>query len=294
MRLIFGTARLPFGRFEEEFDIKSPIKYYGGKTRLAKWIVENLEQYEHVHYVEPFCGSAAVLFAKEPVKIETINDLDGRLVNFYRVIAKQKTFDEFKERVEAEPYSRKVYYEARKLMYEPGNASPVDLAVAYYVCNRQGFGGKITKVTGWGYGIGPNRAHTKTWQNSFKRLPEVQSRISNLQIECLPAVEIIKKYDAKETLFYIDPPYVADTRAKASTKVYFNEMDDQDHTELVETILQIKGNAALSGYESDLYKPLLDAGWTVKKRDNRCSSQNQRTCNQAKANRVESLYLSPV
>ena len=235
--------------------MNSPISWVGGKGLLKKWVLSYFEKIDHKSYVEPFGGGASVLFAKQPVEHEVYNDLDERLINFFKVLADPESFEQFKRRVEALPYSRKLFYEYREAIVTETDS--VKRAVMFFVLAKQSFAGKIGLSTSWGFSVADDK-QTSKWMFSIRNLTEVHNRLMRVQIEYLPAVKLIDYYDTPDTLFYCDPPYVMDTRANTE---YMHEMTNDDHVELVEKLLTIKGMCAISCYDHPIYKPLLNAGW---------------------------------
>jgi DNA adenine methylase len=254
-----------------------------------------LEAVPHRRYCEPFGGGASLLLAKTPVEVETYNDLDGRLHNFFTVLADPDLFEEFHRRVAMLPYSRRVYAEARDRDMTTG----VDSAVAFFTRARQSFSGKIH--SGWSMSkTESSRGMASTcsgWLSILDMLPEIHARLQRVQIECNDWRKVLRQYDTSETLFYLDPPYVHATR-EATTR-YDHEMTDDDHVEMVGMLLELEGHAALSGYDHPIYNPLIDAGWTCHRWDTSCDARG-RTCGMVgtgsatrDAPRTECLWVSP-
>ncbi len=266
---------------------------------LKKWVLERLGKYPHDIYVEPFGGGASVLFAKEPAPVEVYNDLNGGLVDLFRVLAGPHLFRRFRRMVGVLPCSRKLFYDFRGEIEKEKDL--VTRAVKWFYVARQSFAGNFGGS--WGYGIASTTrgmaAACSRWLGTIDRLPEIHERLKRVQIECLPALEIIDKYDTPETLFYLDPPYVLGTRVGG--KAYKHEMTDADHEALVEKLLEIQGSACLSGYENPIYRPLLKSGWKIERREVACMAVGRTRAMKligqgavkAKHLRVECLYTSP-
>lgn len=236
--------------------MKSPIAYFGGKTKLANKLIPLFP--DHKRYVEVFGGGGSILFAKQPSTIEVYNDLDSALYEFFTVLASPRLFAQFKRTVEALPLSRQLLVHCYHTWSR--EKTIIGRTSKWYVAMRQGFAGKLSES--WGYSVthgrdGKSQAVSK-WIGGIARLPEIHARLQSVQLDNRDFRKVIKAYDLPDTLFYLDPPYVASTRRSGE---YNHELTDQDHRDLVEILLSVKGWAILSGYPSDLYCPLEKAGW---------------------------------
>jgi DNA adenine methylase len=244
-----------------------PLKWHGGKHYLASRIVALMPG--HLHYVEPFFGGGAVLLARDPNDprlwltphkgvSELANDIDGRLMNFWRVLQDQELFGQFCRIVEAIPLARAEWEQAHAHQY---GIDSVDDAVAFFVDCRQSRAGNMKGFTA----ITRNRTrrqmngNVSEWLSSVEGLPAVHARLKRVLIENLPALEIIQREDDAGSLFYCDPPYLHETRA--TTDAYAFEMSTADHRELLGTLLQCRGKVMLSGYPTELYDRVL-SDWT--------------------------------
>jgi len=211
-----------------------------------------------LRYVEEFGGGASVLLNRDPVEVETYNDLNSALADFFRVVADPDLFEQFRRRVEALPVSRELYREA--LATWEDEPDRVRRVAKWFVVARQSFGGRF------GQGVGFARTEASCgmaltcskWMSCLRALPEIHARLQRVQIENNDWRKVLRAYDTPETLHYLDPPYIASTRKGGE---YKHEMTDDDHAELVEALLSIEGMAVLSGYASEAYKPLERAGW---------------------------------
>lgn len=239
--------------------MRSPIKWFGGKGNFTKKIIPILNNIQHKFYCEPFGGGATVMLAKPPVAVETYNDLDSGLYDFFTTLADPRAFNEFYRRVEALPYSRQLYNEARATWQN--EQDKIKRVVLWYVLARQSFAGRFG--SSWGTVVTTSargRAETaNTWKSAIDQLPQVHARLQRVQIENKPAIDCIAQYDTPDTLFYCDPPYVLDTRSAGG---YTHELTDDMHSELVDAILSVKGSVVLSGYNHPLYNRLEDNGYT--------------------------------
>ena len=232
--------------------LKPPFAYYGGKTTLAPQIAKLLP--DHDHYVEPFAGSLAVLLAKTPAKAETVNDLDGDLMTFWKVLRKQS--DALEEACKLTPHSREEY------SLSCGNLRDLpDLERARRVFVRLTQGRSHSmKPTGWKYQKDVQKRHTARQHiNSYTaRLSKVSSRLMDVSLECRNAVEVVQEYGSEPTVcIYADPPYLGSTRADN----YRMEMlEDNLHVQLAHALNNCKASVVLSGYASPLYEELYE-GW---------------------------------
>jgi len=263
--------------------MKPPIRYYGGKTYQAEWICDVFRQYKFHTYIEPFGGSGAILFAKPPSPVEVYNDIHSDLVNLYRVIRNPDTFAELVDFVESSPYAREIFYESCDVIRKNTPMSDVKRAGHFFISVRQSFSGFCNRSWTMVGETGKQRA--RPYRYVIDRLSEVHHRLRNVLIENIDAIECITKYASHDTLTYCDPPYVADTRV--SPDVYANEMTDEQHVQLVKTLLTVHGYKLLSGYKSPIYQPLLDAGWTCLEKEYACRASPN------KVKRTECLYCSP-
>jgi DNA adenine methylase len=215
-----------------------------------------LEQYPHRTYVEAFGGGASLLFAKEPSAVEVYNDLDSGLVNLFRVLRDEEQFERFYWLVQLTPCSREEWRDCRE-RYEQ-TTDPVERAYRFYVVARQSFSGLWG--SSWSMSVTTSRRGmaiaTSKWLGTIEGLPEIHARLMRVQIEHDDWRRVLGTYDTPETLFYLDPPYVPETR---SNKRYRHEMTIEDHTELVERLLNLQGWAILSGYGHPVYAPLEEA-----------------------------------
>lgn len=228
---------------------------------------------EHTTYVEPFGGGASLLFAKEPSKVEVYNDLNSDLVNFFRVLRNRDQFHRLWEKCCLTPYSREEYYFCRETWQDC--TDPIERAYRWYVIARMSFAGIF--LNSWGFVISTSTrgmaSSVNSWQQVLLRLPRTSQRLFRVQVENQPAMKIIQAYDTPDTFFYLDPPYVHDTRK--STR-YQHEMTDVQHEELVDVLLDIKGKVLLSGYPHPIYERLEKAGWHRKDFSTFCISSNRK------------------
>lgn len=230
-----------------------PLKWHGGKHFLAPDIIALM--CPHTHYVEPFFGAGAVLLRRDPQGVsEVVNDLCGELTTFWRVLQRESTFAEFQRIVDAVPFSQTEWEEAAAV-----EGTDVERAVAFFIrcrLSRVGQMGNFATLSRNRVRRGMNE-QASAWQTAVEGLPEVAARLKRVVILHDDARRVIRSQDGPNTLFYLDPPYLHETRV--STDVYAHEMTEQDHVELLELVNSVKAYVMLSGYRSDLYDRLLAA-----------------------------------
>ena len=236
--------------------MRAVFRYPGAKWGMAEWIIQHFpEDYEKMVYLEPFAGSSAVFFNKKPGIVETINDLDGDVVNFFKVLREHP--EKLINQIKLTPFSREEY----KLSMLPCD-EPIERARRFAVRTTQSIGAKPD--SGW-------RNHKKAlaggtalkWNGLPETLEQAVIRLKGdtqniVQIESMDALKLIEKYDFPDVLMYIDPPYVKDTRR--TKKLYKVEMDETGQSKLLELLEKSKAKIVLSGYQSELYDGKLK-GW---------------------------------
>lgn len=237
---------------------KIAFGWYGGKFSHLDWLLPLLPECHH--YCEPFAGSAAVLLNRDPAPVETYNDIDGDVVNFFRVL--RENSDELQRVVALTPFSREEFHEA--INGTANGITDLEQARRFYIRARQARTGLAQTAT---LGRWANCKHTSRagmsgvvsrWLGGLEGLTEIGERLLRVQIENRPATEILKLYDSSSTLFYCDPPYLHSTRG--DSKAYGYEMREHEHVQLAESLSRVKGKVALSGYRSTLYDKLFE-GW---------------------------------
>lgn len=232
--------------------------WYGGKFSHLNWLLPLLPKCHH--YCEPFGGSAAVLLNRAPSPVETYNDLDGEVVNFFRVLRDQG--DALTRAIALTPFSREEYFEAVHEPVEP--ISTLERARRFFVRARQTRTGlaQTASLGRWANCRDTSRAGmsgvVSRWLGSVDGLPEVAARLLRVQIENRPAPDLIRLNDGPKTLFYCDPPYVHASRG--DSKAYGFEMSDAEHIALSECLHAARGLVAVSGYRGTLMDRLY-ADW---------------------------------
>ncbi len=225
--------------------MKAIMKYPGSKWSIAEWIISFFP--EHHSYLEPFLGSGAVLFNKPRSNIETVNDLDGNVVNLFEWIRKDP--EKLAHEIYFTPYARQVYEEA----FASEAEDSLQKAVNFYIRLNMGHGFRTNgEKVGWKNDVqGRERSYaSQDWCRIPEKIMEAAERLRGVQIECRPAAGLIRRFNHPNVLIYADPPYILSTR---HGKQYRHELDDQEHNELLDVLLEHKGPVVLSGYDNDLY-----------------------------------------
>jgi len=219
--------------------------FWGSKFYHLDWLLPLLPKVHH--YCEPFAGSAVVLLNREPSPIETLNDIDGEIVNFFFVLREKK--DELIRKLELTPYSRQEFLNSFEMTE---GLSDVERARRFYIRVRQSRDGIIVNPN-WAYSRRCSRrgmsARTSAWLSGIEMLQEIAERLRTVQIENDDAFQVIARYDDYNVLFYCDPPYPKESK---SSDGYSFEMTDEDHKRLSFLLHNIKGKVALSGYHCEL------------------------------------------
>ncbi|NIL62715.1 DNA adenine methylase [Salinispora arenicola] len=233
--------------------MRPPIGYYGSKASIADQIVRRLPPHEH--YVEPYAGSLAVLLAKPPSKLETVNDLDGELVTFWRVLRDRP--DDLARVTALTPHARAEHHTA----HTPAT-DDLEIARRVWIRLTQGRTGTLRR-TGWRHYIDPGGTSMSmpAYLDAYRRrLPPAADRLRAVSLEARPALDVITAYGQHpDVLLYVDPPYLRTARSGGTN--YRHEMpDDASHRELADALHRCRAAVVLSGYPSDLYADLY-AGW---------------------------------
>ena len=274
----------------------------GGKARQGPWIIDHLPRYIE-SYVEPYCGAATVLLNREATGVETMNDIDHGITTLFRILRDCDT-EKLVRMLQLTPYSREEFVLAKQ---------PIDPTLPDEETGRRLFVRFSQAFGGLGQTAAHNTAHTDggwalakaskshrmgisvgVWLRRIDRLYQVAERLRQVQIECRPALQVLKAYDRTHTVFFVDPPYLPDAvrNRKASKRAYAHSMTVEDHEELLEVLVGLKGMVLISGYYGELYQQTLEVehGWVADKR-----SYNANVSAKKKANspRVEALWSNP-
>jgi len=239
---------------------KIAFGWYGGKYSHLDWLLPLLPKCHH--YCEPFGGSAAVLINREPSPVETYNDIDGDIVNFFKVLRNHE--GKLVKAIGLTPFSRE---EFRIAIQEPNNGiSELERARRFFIRARQVRTGLAQTASEgrWAFCRNTSRRNmsgaVSRWLGSVDGLAGIAERILRVQLENKPAIKVIESCDTKGTLFYCDPPYPLGSRGNA--KAYAYEMSDDEHRMLAKVLKKRKGKVALSGYHYELLDELY-SDWNV-------------------------------
>jgi DNA adenine methylase len=255
---------------------KPLLRYPGGKWCLANWIIRQFPA--HRLYVEPFGGGASVLLRKPRSFSEVYNDLDGQVVNLFRVLQDRSAADDLEYRLRFTPFSRQEFEKAHT-----DTDDLVERARFTLIRSWMGYGSNLFRLTGFRTNVKEQRRSTpaRDWKRMVDNLDAIIERLRGVHIEHRPAVDVIAGHDTDDTLFYVDPPYPLAVRNR---KYYRHEMSDDDHQALAETLRAVEGMVVISGYACDLYDTELYPDWIRLERPARADGGKAA---------VECLWLNP-
>lgn len=264
--------------------MRSPIKYFGGKNGFANKIIEFFPlNYQLMNYVEPFCGSAAMLFHKDKSPIEVINDLDQNIYSLFKVLINDESFNEFKKLCDLTIYSEQILKEYSKDLKEK-DLSDIERAYRFFYLNRtsyNGMGGFSTSSV-----IRRNMSKSVSdYLSSIDGLYETHNRLSSVIIHNTDAIKLISKWDKENTFMYLDSPYANETRSAGR---YKHDLTDEMQDEYLSTLLTISNAKLLiSGYKCERYEILEKNGF--KRIDMEIKTQNTNRIGKSK---IESLWFN--
>ncbi len=233
---------------------RAVMRYYGGKHRISAEIVALMPA--HAVYVEPFGGAASVLLAKTRCACEVYNDLNGEVVNVFRVLRDSQ--EALLRGLALTPYAREEYLRAYEV-----TSDPIEAARRFVFRSNAGIGSDAgRRKSGFRNSLDDGKyAHAMPWAGLPGALVEVCERLQGVIIECRDAVAVMRQYDGAETLHYVDPPYLASSR-KRKTKAYsFEMLADEEHEVLLDVVKGLRGRVIVSGYETKLYEAALTGWW---------------------------------
>lgn len=269
------------------------LRWHGGKWRLAPWIIAHFPR--HRVYVEPFGGAASVLLRKERVHAEVYNDLDDDVVNLFRVLQDPASAARLVELLRLTPFARAEFRQS----FEPAT-DPIERARRLTIRSYMGFGSNAHATTERGHRSTGFRANAHRngstpaadWATYPDCLDAAITRWRGVIVEHRPALEVIAQHDRAGTLFYVDPPYMHETRSAGAVnhldvkyRMYRHELTDADHEQLLEALDQVEGMVLLSGYPAPLYdRHLLGGGWRRQETPAYADGARERT---------EVLWLNP-
>lgn len=217
---------------------------------------------EHKIYTEAFFGGGAIFFGKEQSSIEVINDVNGEVVNFYRVLTTD--FWRLNEMVQSTLHSREQYEDAMVVYNYPKLFNPIKRAWAFWILTNQGY---ATKIGSWGYDKSDNSMAKRNTSKKIELDRSIRIRLEHAQIECNDAIKVIASRDTLETFHYIDPPYIG------SNMGHYSGYTDQQYEELLTLLTKCSGKFLLSGYKSSILDRFIDGfGWHIRYYDKQLSA----------------------
>jgi DNA adenine methylase len=262
------------------------LRWHGGKWLLAPWIISHFGP--HRVYVEPFAGAWSVGFRKPRAQAEVWNDLDGELVNLFRVLRDGRLAARLIADLRHTPFARDEFFNAYRHA-----RSRVERARRLVIRSFMGHGSDgASGQYRTGFRANSNRSGStpaQDWTNLPDSLDLAIARLQGVVIESRPAIEVMRQHDGPATLHYVDPPYLHSTRARANRRtdnggVYRHELDDAQHMELLDALLDLRGMVVLSGYPSPMYDEAL-RGWRKETRIALADGALERT---------EAIWINPL
>jgi DNA adenine methylase len=239
--------------------MNSMIKYFGGKNGISNKLIEYFpENYLEMNYIEPFCGSAAMLFRKEKSDIEIINDIDKNIYSLFKCIIDKDIFVQFKHLCDLSIYSEDLLKEY-SISLKNDELSMLDRAYKFFYCNRVSYSGVGNGFSTSGVIRRKMSKSVSDYLSSIDNLFDIHNRLSSVVIHNTDAISLIKKWDKINTFMYCDSPYANETRTSGR---YEHDFEDDDQDKYLETILSVKNAKLLiSGYMCDRYKILEENGF---------------------------------
>lgn len=275
----------------------SPLKYHGGKHYLAQWTISHFPPRDGDRpwnrFCDVCCGSCAIPLAMDPEGIsEIVNDVDLAVANFWAVLRHPAWSAEFIRRANLMPVSGTEFLFSKAMvnhsLRKEQDVDFIDGAVWFFVLCRQSRQALqkdyVTPTSRTRRGM---NEHVSAWLSAVDGLPDVVERIRRWEVRGMTMTDFIALYDSEKTLFYIDPPYLQETRY--AKKSYKYEITRDDHAELLKQLSGISGRFALAGYKSKLYDQAAEEfGWRVES----FTTSKQSSSKKEKPKAVECLYLN--
>lgn len=265
------------------------LRWHGGKWRLAPWILQHMPK--HRIYCEPFGGAASVLLRKPRSYGEVYNDLDDEVVTLFEVLRDAPQAKALEAALRATPYSRTEFKRAYQHTKDPLERSRRLIIRAFMGFGSNAHSSQEKGHRSTGFRSKSNRSGTtpsQDWANYPDALRAIVKRVAGVVIENRPAREVMAQHDTEETLHYVDPPYLPETRARGNRydlawRMYRHEMTREDHAELLDFLCELDGMVMLSGYPDRLYDEALP-DWKRLEMDTYADGARERT---------EVLWLNP-
>jgi DNA adenine methylase len=231
---------LEIKKMSEKLMLRTPVTYYGGKQNMVKYILPLIPP--HNLYCEPFCGGAAIFFAKENANVNVLNDTNRELINFYQIV--KSDFVSLEKEIQITLHSRDLHRKASVIYNNPDMFSDIKRAWALWMLSSQSFCAKLDGS--WGYDICENRTskHVTNKKESFTL--DLAIKLQDVQVECADALYIIRSRDRENSFFYVDPPYYN------SDMGHYDGYSIDDFEKLLVLLSEIKGKFLLSSYPSEI------------------------------------------
>ncbi|MDR0873360.1 MAG: DNA adenine methylase [Prevotellaceae bacterium] len=250
---------------KEKVSLRTPLTYYGGKQQLCSTILELIPP--HSLYCEPFCGGAAVFFAKEPSMTEVINDTNREVINFYKVV--QNDFVSLEKEVRISLHSRIQHNDAYVIFTNPHLFSEIKRAWAIWVLANQSMNSILNNS--WSFERVGHKMSAKIQNKKDSFTEDIAIRLQRVQIECADANYIIRTRDYEDAFFYVDPPYIN------SCQGHYDGYGEADYERLLQNLSEIKGKFLLSSFPSDiLNKYIAKNGWHSRQIEMRCAASKNK------------------
>lgn len=231
--------------------IRPLFNYFGSKYFLARKLLCLIPP--HHTYVEPFCGSAAMFFAKPPSKVEILNDINHSIITLFSILRDPAKLESLCKLITFTPYSREEYESAQNYRSEDDD---IVRTWKFLVVSNMGFAGKQRYKTGWKTGYQEYRT-ISVWNRIPERLTIAAKRLKNAQIDNRPGIDVIKRADHKGSFFFIDPPYPYYS-FNTPKHCYDFTMTNENHFELVNVLKSVTGAVMITMYKNEIYDKLLD------------------------------------
>jgi len=272
-----------------------PFTWLGSKATMLDIILPNIP--EHHHYVEPFCGTAIVYLHKPPAKLNTLNDIDGNIINLFRVLQDRDKTRELLRRLRYTPWARAEYKKASLLLSSGRELDEVTRAWAFYVAQNMNMKHSYyadPKGQRFAYDIRRDSGGVpkpETFVRKVARLIQNAQRLRQCQIFNEDGIEVMKRFDNEDTFMFVDPPYLS-TTLRSKSRIYVHEYKDELHYRLIDFVYSAKSKIMLASYPNELYDQLLHKGWIRIDKTKRISAGNYSSKRKEQTRRIEALYLN--
>jgi DNA adenine methylase len=271
-----------------------PFNWLGSKATMLDIILPNIP--EHNHYVEPFCGTAIVYLHKIPVKLNTLNDIDSNIVNFFRVLQDRDKTRELLRRLRYTPWAKSEYRKACLLLSSSRELDDITRAWAFYVAQYMSMKySYYSDPQGKGFRyVSKSQDDGKTYKtfiDKVRRIVENAQKLRMCQIMNDDGVDVMRRFDGEDVFMFIDPPYLS-TTVQSKSKIYVSEYDDELHYRLLDFVRNAKSKIMLASYPNELYNQLIDYGWVRLDKTKYICAGHYTTKRRKQTKRMESLYLN--